>query len=107
MMQESASKRAQDSQAIVQKNSAKAEMSGALEAEEETKAGTTKELMLTLDALKSLHMECDWLLKYYSVRKEARTSEVESLEKAKAVLSGADYTLIQAGRTVTAHAFLG
>merc|ERR1719210_326992 len=54
MMQESAKKRAQDTQAVTQKNSAKAE--------------TTKELMLALESLKSLHMECDWLLKYYSVR---------------------------------------
>merc|ERR1719237_717651 len=106
MMQESSKKRAQDTQAVTQKNSAKAETEEALEAEKETKADTTKELMLTLEALKSLHMECDWLLKYYSVRKEARTSEIESLEKAKAVLSGADYSLLQASRTVKAHAFL-
>merc|ERR1719264_1513481 len=107
MMAESAKKRTQDSQAIVQKNSAKAQTEEALEAERESKADTTKELMLTLEALRDLHLECDWLLKYYSVRKEARTSDIESLEKAKAVLSGADYTLIQAGRTVKAHAFLG
>merc|ERR1719220_1819106 len=106
MMEESAKKRAQDSQAVTQKNSAKAETEEALEKEKETKADTTKELMLTLEALKDLHVECDWLLKYYSVRKEARTSEVESLEKAKAVLSGADYSLLQSGRTVKAHAFL-
>ncbi len=44
---------------------------------------------------------CDWLLKYYDVRKEARASEIDALGKAKAVLSGADYSLLQ---TATAHA---
>merc|ERR1719384_690790 len=105
-MAESAKKRAQDSQALVQKNSAKAQTEEALEAERESKADTTKELMLTLKAIQALHMECDWLLKYYSVRKEARTSEIESLVRAKAVLSGADYALVQAGRSVRSHAFL-
>merc|ERR1719245_1326181 len=103
MMAQSAAKRAQDSQAITQKTSAKAQTEEALEAEKENKAALTKELMLTLEAIKSLHMECDWLLNYYSVRKEARTSEIESLEKAKAVLSGADYSLIQGSRIVKAH----
>merc|ERR1719245_1514306 len=104
MIQESAKKRAQDTQAVTQKNSAKAETEEALEKEKETKADTTKELMLTLEAIRSLHMECDWLLKYYSVRKEARTSEIESLGKAKAVLSGADYSLLQGSRNVRVHA---
>ena len=43
-----------------------------------------------------LHQECDFLLKYYSIRKEAREGEVESLNNAKAVLSGADYSFLQA-----------
>jgi len=32
------------------------------------------------------------LLQYFEVRKEARASEADSLGKAKAVLSGADYS---------------
>ena len=35
--------------------------------------------------LSSLHAECDWLLQYYDVRKEARTSEIEAIGKAKVV----------------------
>jgi len=106
MMAESAEKRAQDSASITQKNSAKAETEEAREAEKETKADTTKELMLTVDNLKNLHMECDWLLKYYDVRKTARTSEIESLIRARAVLSGADYSLLQESRKVREHKFL-
>merc|ERR1719507_291121 len=51
MMEESAKKRAQDTQAVTQKTSAKAQTEEALEAEKETKADTTKELMLTLEAI--------------------------------------------------------
>ena len=32
------------------------------------------------------------LIKYFDMRKEARTSEIDALGKAKAVLSGADYS---------------
>ena len=38
---------------------------------------------------------CDWLTSNYETRKEARAGEIESLKAAKAVLSGADYSLLQ------------
>ena len=37
-----------------------------------------------------------WRARYFEARKEARASEVDSLAKAKAVLSGADFSLLQA-----------
>merc|ERR1712061_417033 len=54
-----------------------------------------KELMAVLKYISSLHSECDWLLQYFDVRKEARAGEIGSLVKAKAVLSGADFSLVQ------------
>ena len=51
--------------------------------------------MATLKYIESLHAECDFLVKYFDVRKEARTGEIDSLVKAKAVLSGADYSFLQ------------
>ena len=42
-----------------------------------------------------LHGECDWLLQYYDLRKTARTEETENLFSAKAILSGADFSLLQ------------
>merc|ERR1719440_685088 len=53
------------------------------------------ELLATNQYIQSLHNECDWLIQYFDVRKDARASEVDALEKAKAVLSGADYSLVQ------------
>jgi len=95
MMAESATKRADDSKAMSDKTALKASEEEALMAEGETKAGTEKELMTTLEYIHALHGECDWLLKYFDARTEARAGEIDALGKAKAVLSGADYSLLQ------------
>merc|ERR1719183_1411174 len=98
MMKESAEKRATDTKSLADKQKAKAETEAALEADTEEKGATEKTLMATLEHIQSLHAECDWLLQYYEVRKEARAGEVESLKTAKAVLSGADFSLLETGR---------
>jgi len=36
-----------------------------------------------------LHAECDWVLKNFDIRQEARTQELEAIQSAKAILSGA------------------
>merc|ERR1740121_1547699 len=95
-MKDSAAKRADDSQALGHKEATKAATEGDLESHKEEKAGTTKELMATLKYEQSLHTECDWLMQYFDVRKEARAGEVASLQQAKAVLSGADFSFLQA-----------
>merc|ERR1719405_3510 len=97
-MKDAAEKRATDSKTLADKGKAKAELEAELDANSAEKAATTKTLMATLEHISSLHAECDWLLQYYEVRKEARAGEVESLETAKAVLSGADYSLLETGR---------
>merc|ERR1711953_1053880 len=84
-----------DSKLLGEKESTKADLEADLETHTEDKASTAKELMATLKYIQSLHNECDWLLKYFDVRKEARTSEIDALGKAKAVLAGADYSLLQ------------
>merc|ERR1711934_1000214 len=94
-MAESATKRADDSKAMTDKTALKASEEEALMAEQETKAATEKELMQTLEYIHALHGECDWLFKYYDARAEARAGEIDALGKAKAVLSGADYSLLQ------------
>merc|ERR1719388_680974 len=101
-MKDSADKRAEDSKALSDKEGALADMQAALERDTDDKASATKELGATLAYIQSLHAECDWLLQYFEVRKEARTSEIDALGKAKAVLSGADYSLVQ----TQSHKFL-
>merc|ERR1719456_942047 len=97
MMKDSAAKRADDSKMLADKEGALANMQASLESSQDDKASAQKELGATLQYIQSLHNECDWLLQYFDVRKEARTSEIDALGKAKAVLSGADYSLVQTG----------
>merc|ERR1719269_83884 len=94
-MKDAAEKRASDTKSLADKQKAKAELEAEKEASTEEKAATTKTLMATLEHIQALHAECDWLLQYYEVRKEARAGEVESLKTAKAVLSGADFSLLE------------
>merc|ERR1712194_918222 len=95
LMKDAADKRTTDSMSLSEKQGAKADDESALEDHKGSKAAGVKELMATEKYISSLHAECDWLLQYFDVRKEARAGEVESLKKAKAVLSGADYSPVQ------------
>jgi len=77
------------------KSAAKADLTADLETLKSDKKGTTAELMATEKYMSDIHSDCDWLLKYFGVRAEARSGEIESLDKAKAILSGAGYSLVQ------------
>jgi len=95
MMTDSAAKRAGDSKSLADKQGTLANLQASLESQTEEKGSTVKELGATMQYIQSLHAECDWLLQYFDVRKDARTSEIDALGKAKAVLSGADFSLMQ------------
>jgi len=94
-MSDASEKRAQDSKTITDKESAKAENEEELQSNTDSKNSKTTEAMETAKYIGGLHEECDWLLKYFEERKSARTGEIDALGKAKAVLSGADYSLVQ------------
>merc|ERR550537_2188768 len=96
MMKDSAEKRASDSKSIGEKEGAKADTEAALTTHKGELKAQKKEMMATLEVIQALHGECDWLLQYFDVRKEARTNEIGALTKAKSVLSGASYSLLQA-----------
>jgi chromosome segregation ATPase len=95
MAGDAASKRAADSASVTEKTAALANTEEALQTHTDAKTSQTKELLATLEFMQALHAECDWIMQHYDVRKDARASEVEALGKAKAVLSGADYSLLQ------------
>jgi septal ring factor EnvC (AmiA/AmiB activator) len=94
-MADAKEKRAQDSKSLTDKQGAKADMQSELEQQTTDKKSTEKELGATLQYIHQLHGECDWLLKYFDARTEARANEINSLGNAKAVLSGADYSLVE------------
>jgi len=93
-------KRAQDAKSIEEKTASKADMSSKVEKMDIELKSTTQEAFAMTETLGDLHGECDWLLQNYDSRKAARAGEIESLKNAKAVLSGADFSLMQtsAGR---------
>jgi len=94
MVKDAAAKRAADSKSIAEKEGVKAEMEVELVKSKDTKKVTTDELA-TKQYISELHADCDWLLEKFEIRKEARANEIDALNKAVAVLSGADYSLIQ------------
>jgi len=95
---DSADKRAADSKSIEEKESAKAAAEEALGKAKLEKKSKAKESYATAVLLRDLHLECDWVLSNFETRKQARAGEVDALKKAKAVLSGSDYALLQTSR---------
>lgn len=94
-MGDASDKRALDSKAITDKESAKAETESELQSNKDSKHSKTIQAMETAKYLGGLHGECDWLLQNFDARQAARNGEIDALGKAKAVLSGADYSLVQ------------
>jgi len=92
-MSNAASKRASDSKSMTDKQSALADTQAALVDGKGKLSDTNIHRMDTEKYLGDVHAECDWLLGNFNVRKEARVDEGEALRNAKAVLSGADYSL--------------
>merc|ERR1719171_1787964 len=106
-MADSAEKRANDTKSLADKEAAKADLEADLQANGEAKKAKQSEAMATMETIKSLHLECDWLTKNFDIRKEARAGEVDARKKAKAVLSGADYSLVQTGARARPIRLLG
>merc|ERR1719311_104790 len=95
LIKESAAKRASDSKSIEDKESAKADQEATLIRTKELKKSKMTEAMNTHQFLADVHGDCDWLLSNFEARKQARTGEIDALKKGKAVLSGADFSLLQ------------
>merc|ERR1719223_212954 len=90
--QDAAEKRVMDSSSITEKTGAKADAEALLEKETNERTDKMKEALATVNFIGNLHKDCDWLLQNFDLRKDARAGEVDSLKKAKAVLSGADFS---------------
>jgi len=107
MLSDSASKRAEDMKSLSDKGAAKADAEAALQGHTDDHTQASKEHMATVNVIAATHAECDFLMQNFDMRKEARNGEIDSLKKAKAVLSGADYSLLQSGtstRQLRGHA---
>jgi len=92
-MDNAAKKRAEDSKSMTDKEGALADTETQLVDDKQGLKDKKMDLMKTGQLIGALHSECDFLLKYYDVRKEARTGEIDAMGKARDVLNGADYGL--------------
>ena len=92
---DAADKRVMDSKSITEKDGAKADAEVNLVKETKERQTKMKEALATVDYIGGVHKDCDWLLQNYDVRKQARVGEGDALTKAKAVLSGADFSFVQ------------
>merc|ERR1719316_2095528 len=80
-----------DRHLVVEKEAATAAAHGELSETEEALLFTEGELEKHGDLLRGLHAECDYLIKYFSIRQAARLEEMNTIKEAKAILSGADF----------------
>jgi len=101
-MDDAAKKRATDVKAMAVKEKAKADAEETKTTDAASKKVESKQMMATEQYLGDLHQECDWLMQNFDLRAQARSDEMDNLKSAKAILSGADFSLAQA--KVTAHA---
>jgi len=74
---------------IVNKQEAKATAEGDKTQAETEHADTVTELEQLANEAADLHKACDFTIKNFDIRQEARDQEVEALRQAKAILSGA------------------
>lgn len=95
LIRDSGAKRANDAKSVSDKENSKTDLETTLLKDSEGKSKTGKDAMMNHKFLQDVHRDCDWLLLNFQTRKEARAGEIDSLTKSKAVLSGADYSLIQ------------
>jgi len=102
-MSDSAGKRAKAVKAIGIKEAAKADSEAVKTAHEGDKKVTDDKLQATKVYEQQLHVECDWLLQNYDLRKTARADEADVLKQAKAVLKGADFSLAETASSDKAH----
>merc|ERR1719247_3709657 len=96
---DSVTKRMADSKAITEKEAQKAELEADLMVAKDQHKTSAAELLATQQYISQLHGSCDFLLANYDLRKEARANERDALLKAKAVLSGADYSFRQVAQS--------
>eukprot|EP00401_Gymnodinium_catenatum_P038019 CAMPEP_0117484712 /NCGR_PEP_ID=MMETSP0784-20121206/14595_1 /TAXON_ID=39447 /ORGANISM="" /LENGTH=723 /DNA_ID=CAMNT_0005279285 /DNA_START=93 /DNA_END=2264 /DNA_ORIENTATION=- len=80
-----------DRAAIAEKEVQRAEAAGAKSETEEALSSNNAALANLVELLKAHHLECDWIMKYFEVRKTARAEEIDAITDAKAILSGASF----------------
>merc|ERR1719387_1054834 len=91
LMADSQASREKSVESITAKEMAKAELDTKIADTKEALASQKAELTNVQQYLAELHAKCDFILENFDMRKAARENEVEGLNNAKSVLSGANF----------------
>lgn len=94
-MKESKEKLVSEAKALTEKELAKAHAEVTLQKHVQELKTVNGHAAANDEYLVSLHKECDFMLEHFKVRRDARTSEIDALHRAKSVLSGADLSFLQ------------
>lgn len=81
------------SNSVTQKTEEKAKADANRLTSEKDLAATLKILEDLMGVNAGLHQSCDYIIKNFNIRQQARQEEVEAIQEAKAILSGADFGL--------------
>merc|ERR1719214_383485 len=92
LMADSQTTRAGDAKSLTGKTATKAEVETELMTTKEVRSATATDLKQIATVISDLHAACDFIMENFDLRKEARTSEIEGLKNAKAVLAGASFS---------------
>jgi len=92
LMEDSKESRAQDLKSLTEAESSKADIESSLTEAKENQMLTLEQSQNVISTLAKLHGACDFIIKNYELRLNARTAEIEGLKTAKAVLAGANFS---------------
>jgi DNA repair exonuclease SbcCD ATPase subunit len=80
-----------DRASIAEKEKQLAETESALSATKESQLANEAKIEDLNNLLAGFHADCDYIIKYFKIRQQFRQEEIDSIEEAKAILSGADF----------------
>jgi len=81
-----------DRRAIAEKEERKAAADGEKSETEEAQLANDATLANDNQLLLATHADCDWILKYFDLRQSTRAEEMNAIEEANAILSGANFS---------------
>merc|ERR1719281_1406444 len=92
LMEDSKESRATDLKSLTEAQGSKADLEGSLTEAKENQMLTLEQSQNVISTLAKLHGSCDFIIKNFELRLNARTAEIEGLKTAKAVLAGANFS---------------
>merc|ERR1719281_914020 len=92
LMADSQESRATDLKTMTAATGEKAELEGSLTEAKENQMLTLEQSQNVIATIAKLHGSCDFIIKNFELRLNARTAEIEGLKTAKAVLAGANFS---------------